>query len=118
MTNKNDNTILWIIGIVILLLVVTKLPLIPQFAIIEYAQDSENLVYQVHENIKLVDDGCIIQQRNSGVYDTYLSCDTWLYREKEKGFIDFNVYDFPGLDHILPYLLYWYVCCIRFYSFQ
>ena len=92
---KQNNTILWIIGVIVFLIVVTKFPLIPQFAIIEYAPDNQNLVYQVHENIKLIDDGCIIEQRNSGVHDTYLSCNTWLYREKEKGYIDFNTFETP-----------------------
>jgi len=34
MVKKNDNTILWAVGIIIFLIVATKLPLIPQFVIV------------------------------------------------------------------------------------
>lgn len=97
---KNNNTIIWIIGIVILFLVLSpQIDFKGMFAIGDYSPDSENLVYQVHEGIKLIEDGCIIEQRNSGTYDTYLSCSTWLYREQEDGYIDFSVQGTPFLWH-------------------
>ena len=50
---KQNNTILWIIGIVILLLVVTKLPLIPQFAIVTTQVCAEGVAnyYSLDENL-------------------------------------------------------------------
>lgn len=91
----NNNTILWILGIVVVVFALSQFPISPKFAIVEYAPDSENLIYQIHNNIKLEDSGCIIQQRNSGVYNSYLSCNTWLYREKEKGYISNEISNTP-----------------------
>lgn len=97
---KNDNTILWIIGIAIIFLVVTpQIDFKDIFAIVEYAPDSENLIYQVHENIKLIDGGCIIEQRNSGSLSTSLSCNLWLSREKFAGNLDFGISDVPFFWH-------------------
>ena len=96
---KNDNTIYWIIGIATFVIVAANLPLTPPFAIIDPAPDSQNLVYQIHDNIKLIEDGCLIEQRNYGSLGTSLSCSTWLSRNKGDGYIDMGVSEAPFFWH-------------------
>ena len=93
---KNNNTIYWIIGIIILFLVVSpSVNFKDIFSTVSYSPDNENLIYQTHENIKIIEDGCIIEQRNSVSTSTTISCATWLNKEKFEGNIDFSVYQAP-----------------------